>query len=345
MVRANTSKLITLTVGILVLLIFTLLADSLFLGRRVSGLSFPDSLLNFSTVFLGIVIEAIPFLLIGSLASGIVSEFVSSDDLASIIPKNKVLATAVGTVLGVIFPACECGVVPLARRLYQKGLPLSACVALLLGAPVLNPIVIASTYAAFGASTVLWSRIFFTFVIAFGVGCLFLFVKEEKAILKWRWLLGDGAELREAIQSGFMVEGVTINQSFGNRLERAVSAASEDFLDTARYLILGAILATGLQSFVSQQSLLALGTDRLSSSAVMIGLAYLLSVCSTVDSFLALSFVNTFSIGSIVAFLVFGPMIDIKSTIMFLGLFKRRIVLFLILILALAALAIGFIIG
>ena len=111
-----------------------------------------------------------------------------------------------------------------------------------------------------------------------------------------------------------------------------MQVASDEFFEMGRFLILGSALAALMQTLVPQESLLALGTGNVLSVLFMQALAYILSVCSTVDSFLALAFVNTFTTGSIISFLSFGPMVDIKSTLMFTGVFKRRIVLYLILL-------------
>ena len=334
MTLAARLRLPVLITALLLLVLGVPAFDSAINSMAARGrLPLPDGLLNFSTVFLGIVIEAMPFLLLGSLASGLMAEFVSRDDLLAVIPKNAVLATLCGALIGIIFPACECGVVPLARRLRQKGLPLSACVALLLGAPVLNPIVIASTYAAFGSSVIFWGRLGFTLVIATGVGCLFLLAPEDQVVVPGNW---QGHDHGERSATGLRV---------GDRLSRAVQDAGTDFLDTARYLILGALVATALQQFVSQSLLLSAGHGVAGNSLALIALAYVLSVCSTVDSFLALTFVNNVGAGPVVAFLVFGAMIDIKSTIMFLGLFRRRTVIYLIVILALAALLAALLVG
>ena len=105
----------------------------------------------FATRFLGIFIEAVPFLLLGTFASGLIEAFVSKDDITRVVPGNIVLATAMGGMMGFMFPVCECGVVPVTRRLFRKGMPISVGIAFLLSAPVMNPVVVASTYAAFGA--------------------------------------------------------------------------------------------------------------------------------------------------------------------------------------------------
>jgi len=124
-------------------------------------------------------------------------------------------------------------------------------------------------------------------------------------------------------------------------LRDAVETAGIEFFDMGRYLIVGAALAAAMQTFVSQETLIALGRGPIVSVWTMQALAFILSVCSTVDSFLALAFVGTFTTGSILAFLAFGPMVDIKSTLMFAGVFQKRVVLYLILLPLLLTMLIG----
>ncbi len=120
--------------------------------------------------------------------------------------------------------------------------------------------------------------------------------------------------------------------SLSARLWDALTVAGDDFFDMGRYLVGGSMLAAAMQTVVPQPVLLALGSNPFTSIAVMMALAFVLSVCSTVDAFLALAFVNVFPPVAILAFLVFGPMVDIKSSLMFLGVFRRRVVLYLILL-------------
>jgi hypothetical protein len=148
------NHLLTIAILVLAILLGAIALDAFVPVLRLPAVPLPDTLQNFVTIFLGIFIEAAPFLLLGSLASGLIAEFVSADDIARLYPRNKILATGVGTLMGMAFPVCECGVVPVVRRLYQKGLPISAGIAFLLAAPVINPVVIASTYAAFGFSPI-----------------------------------------------------------------------------------------------------------------------------------------------------------------------------------------------
>lgn len=285
------------------------------------------SLRTFVTVFLGIFIEALPFLLLGTLASGMVEEFVGQEALRRLVPHNRLGAALSGALMGLAFPVCECGVVPLTRRLFRKGLPLPVGVAFLLAAPVINPVVIISTYAAFGWGPVLLGRVALTLLIAFVVGLIFGLAPHPLRLLQLSACPaisgGDGST-----RSGV----TTIHVSLSLRLTRSLAVAADEFFEMGRYLVLGSLLSAAMQTIIPQPALLSIGSGALSSVIAMMALAFVLSVCSTVDAFLALAFVNTFTTGSILGFLVFGPMVDVKSVFMFLGVFRRRVALYLVLL-------------
>ena len=286
-----------------------------------SGVDFALVLSVFATRMLGIFVEAVPFLLLGSITSGLIETFVKSDDILRWIPRNKLGAALGGTLLGLVFPVCECGVVPVTRRLFSKGLPLSMGVAFLLAAPFMNPIVFASTWLAFGPGPVFYGRIIITVLVAVIVGLVIGGFAKSKDVLKDEPLSGHDHKHDHHEGAGFR-----------DKLLHALQIAGDEFFEMGRFLILGSALAALMQTIVPQESLLALGTGSVLSVLFMQILAFILSVCSTVDSFLALAFVNTFTTGAIVSFLSFGPMVDIKSTLMFTGVFRRKIVLYLVLL-------------
>jgi uncharacterized membrane protein YraQ (UPF0718 family) len=289
---------------------------------------------TFVTVFLGIFIEALPFLLLGTLASGLVEQFLSRETLGRWMPRNRLGRAVAGALMGLAFPVCECGVVPLTRRLFRKGLPLPIGVAFLLAAPVINPIVIASTYAAFGWGAVLLGRVGFTLLIATSVGLLFSLAPQPRRLVQFSaWPAVSG--------SSGMSTPRQRRRTLSERLMGALTIAADEFFEMGRYLVLGSLLAAAMQSVVPQSTLLAIGKGALSSVLALLALAFVLSVCSTVDAFLALAFVNTFTSGSILSFLIFGPMVDIKSVLMFSTVFQRRVVLYLVLLPFVMALFIG----
>ncbi len=281
---------------------------------------------TFVTIFLGIFIEAAPFLLAGALVSGLIAVFIDQSAIDRYLPKAALPGALIGGVMGLAFPVCECGVVPVVRRLYEKGLPLSIGIAFLLAAPVVNPVVILSTYSAFGWGPIFVGRIVFSFLIAVVVGLIFSRAKPEEVLLP--------AVCQAHHDACCHVHDHDHHEHapapLGRRFAQAFTLAGDDFLDMARYLIAGSMLAAAMQTLVPQSALLAVGQGPVISVVVLQALAFVLSVCSTVDAFLALAFAGTFTTGAVVAFLVFGPMVDIKSSLMFLGVFQRRAVAYLI---------------
>lgn len=315
-----------------------------------------EQLTTFATIFLGIFIEAAPFLLLGSLASGLVEVFISKDDMARVVPRNLIGATIVGGLMGFVFPVCECGVVPLVRRLFNKGIPISMGVAFLLAAPIINPVALASTYAAYGFGDMLMLRFSMGLLVATSIGLLFSLNPRPLSILRPGSVPAFAGASPQASQKTQKAQKthhmahtppkhienlVQVKQPIHQRLQMALRFASNDFFDMGKYLVIGSMLAAGMQTVVSQSTLTDLGSGPVSSVLTMQLLAFVLSVCSTVDAFISLAFRNTFTTGSILSFLVFGPMVDIKSTMMFLNVFNRKIVLYLILLPFLMTLLIG----
>jgi len=281
---------------------------------------------NMTAVFLGIFIEAAPFLLLGTLASGLVEVFVDRAAMAKLLPHSGWGAAVGGSLLGLFFPVCECGVVPLTRRLFQKGLPLPMGVAFLLAAPVINPIVMASTLAAFGPGPVFWGRLGLTFVIASLTGLIFSRAGDVGENLL---PAAQPLSLNLSLQAE---EAAPAEPGLVAKVQRMLIITVDEFFEMGRFLVVGAFLAAAMQTLVPRSALLGVSQGPLISVVVMVALAVLLSICSTVDAFIALAFASTFTSGSVLAFLVFGPMVDIKSTLMFLRVFRKRTVVYLILL-------------
>jgi uncharacterized membrane protein YraQ (UPF0718 family) len=273
----------------------------------------------FATVFLGIFIEAVPFLFLGTLASGLVEVFVRREVLLRLLPSGTFAGALTGSLLGMVFPVCECGVIPLGRRLIRKGVRLPVGIAFMLAAPVVNPVVIASTIAAFGLGPMALWRFALSGLIALAVGLVFSVERQPQRLLQVAPIQGgmDAPLLRKPLRA---------------RVQHSLQIAAEEFFEMGRFLILGAALAALIQALVPQSLLLGLGSGPVLSVLVLMLLAVVLSICSTVDSFVALAFARAFTGGSVLAFLVFGPMVDIKSTLLYLNVFRRRTVLYILLL-------------
>jgi uncharacterized protein len=293
---------------------------TLFLFSFSTGLSgsftFSPSLLNLNTIFLSILIEALPFVLIGVLIAGMIQIFVTEEHIQRWIPQNKMMAVIMSCIVGALFPACECGIVPIVRRLIAKGVPIHAAMGFMLTGPLINPIVIASTYMAFGNNLqIAGLRMGLGFFIAIMVA---MFVS----------MLFKGKQLKASlIQNHSETHSHSEKTSFLNRFWSMLTHAIDEFFDMAKYLILGAFLAAFVQTYLPAKTLLETGDGPVMSLLVMMGLAYVLSLCSEADAFIGASFSSIFPTHSILGFLIFGPMIDLKNTLMMLSVFRIKFVM------------------
>ncbi|MGG1397733.1 permease [Bacillus salipaludis] len=304
-------------------LLFCLFIFLFLFAEVVKNFSFfnriPNSFFNINTIFLSIILEAIPFILLGVFVSAIIQSFVSENMIRKVLPRNAYLALIPAALLGIIFPICECAVVPVVRRLIKKGMPSHVGVVFMLSAPILNPVVYASTYYAFKSTPYIANaRMFVGFISSIIIGLIIYRRFKGENILK-------------PTQSGHH-EHHHHHHTKRNKLLETLYHASDELFDTGKYLFIGAFLASLFQAFLDRNVLLSIGTSTTFAPGVMMGLAYLLSVCSSADAFVASSFGSTFTEGSILAFLVFGPMIDIKNTLMLFGYFKKKFVLFLLMV-------------
>lgn len=294
-----------------------------------------DRLQAFTTIFLGIFIEAAPFVAAGALLSGVIETGVSARTLARWVPDRPGVGVLAGAALGLIFPVCECGVVIVVRRLLRKGLPPPVAIAFLLGAPVLNPVVIASTATAFGFGRMLAARLGLTLVVAAATAAVFRAARRSDILPNGDEDGGAGHDHGHDQRHGHDHDHgrggpAPLGRRAGSFAVDALLHGAADLFDMGRYLVIGCVLAALLQTVMPQSVLLDVGRGGVGSVATMLGLGYLLSVCSSVDAFLALAFTNTFAPASILAFLVFGPMVDVKSTLLFLSVFRPGAVVYLI---------------
>lgn len=283
-------------------------------------------------IFVSIVLEAFPFMLIGALVSGMIEVLVSKEKIASVLPEGKLYAVFLAAGLGVVFPVCECAVVPVVRRLVRKGVPFSAAVAFLLGGPIVNPIVFASTAAAYGFS---WNvpimRTVYGYAVAVVIGLIMGFVCNKRSAL-----------LPIHIQEHFPMHDKGC-QAVGphrktHKAEQALVHAAKDFMDVAGFLVIGGFVAALIQSAVDRNAFLLVGSRPSLSIVVMMALAVVLNLCSEADAFVAASFRLLVPMSAQMAFMVLGPMLDLKLVFMYSTLFRKRTILILASLTALAVL-------
>lgn len=299
---------------------------------------------NFVINFTAIVWEALPFIVLGALIAGILEELLPQEAIAKILPKHFLPATIIGGLLGLVFPMCECGIVVVMRRLLRKGLPLSSCVSYMLAGPILNVIVIASTWYAFkefkvgpdqqslGVPMVLL-RCGIGFLVAVTTGIVVHYVqKSSTKSLLTPLALPDlpKAKVKRKLSLNVLDEAPAPpekKKSLVQRMNNISATALKDFMDITVFLIIGSALAAyvksnpewirGVETLSQQQPYLAI--------PAMMLLAVALCLCSEADAFLAASF-SGMSVSAKVAFLVLGPMFDLKLLLMYTQVFRVRLI-------------------
>ena len=291
---------------------------------------FTFSFNDFAVSFLSVLFEGIPFLLLGSLVSGLVDVFVPAEKMQRLLPKNPASAIFASGLLGLIFPMCECGSVVVIRRFIRKGLPVSCAVTYMLAAPIVSPIVALSTYAAFRGQNPLMMtslRLGIGFLIAVAVGFIVRQIPLQKLLQPG--IVNDPANDRRTGLSISAAPGaadfssLVAASSFGRRLLISVQSATADFLDVAFFLVIGTALTSVFNTAIDRSIIDPLATNPPVAIVTMMGLAAAIALCSTTDAFIAASFI-TFPFAAKLAFLLFGPVFDLKLFWLYGLVFKRR---------------------
>ncbi len=330
---------------------------------------------RFLVIFISIFFEALPFIALGAVISGALEELLPQGAIARLLPRRRTVAVAVSALLGLIFPMCECGIVPVMRRLLRKGLPLSCAIAYMLAAPVINPVVMASTWAAFSGDRSGLDGLTSLQMVSLRVGLAFLTAFTVAHVVHW-------ADRRYGLDALLLpIRGVNLNRNsreYGNnpahdppgtigleviespsahtatkqlgehhshahphehgtmprttltwriwfRLVNIAEIAIHDFLEITCFLILGATLAAIVQSadLLSYAPMLK-NSPALAVPAMML-LAVLLCLCSEADAFVAANLI-AIPLGGKLAFLVLGPMLDLKLYLMYTRVFRPRLI-------------------
>ena len=292
-----------------------------------------------SVTVLAVTVEALPFLLIGSLLSAVIHIYASEETIARVMPRNRVAGVLAASMLGVVLPVCDCATVPIVRRLVAKGVPLHVAVTFMLAVPMINPLVIFSTWFAFYQfPKFIFYRIGFGLASAIVVGLATSFMDGKRQLRVER-------SLEQRLTAEHPHHHHTTGGGLFGHFSAVVTHAGEDFYDMGRYFIVGVLSSSIVQAVIPQGSLYSIGHDPIVSILVMIAAAYVLSVCSQADAFIARTFMSQFSPGALVAFLIFGPMIDMKNTLMLSSAFKKRFIVLLIALIAAVSFVSGYLIN
>ncbi|WP_308797652.1 permease [Agromyces silvae] len=285
-----------------------------------------DRVQDFITLSVSVVIESLPFVFLGIGLSIAVQLFLPEDFLIRRLPRNPVLRRIVVSLLGVLLPVCECGNVPLARGLIQRGLTVGESMTFLLAAPILNPVTIITTYQAFGWDDgILIARIAGGFIVANLIG----------------WVYSRHPQPMSLLTPRFQAACAHPGTDASSKPRKAARMFAEETSAMMPALFVGSAIAGLIQVAVSRDFLVTLGQNPVLSVFALMLLAFVISICANVDAFFVLSFGSTFMPGAIVAFLVFGPMIDIKMLALMRTTFTARTLVQLTAIVGLASAAIG----
>jgi hypothetical protein len=290
-------------------------------------------ILDFIITFSAVLWEAMPFIVLGAVVAGILEEFLPQQAITKFLPKAVVPAVMIGAVLGLVFPMCECGILVVMRRLLRKGLPLSCCVAYMLAGPIINGVVIFSTAVAF------WPHKIGPEVLALRVGLGFVVAVVTGLVVHGQWVKYGTALLTPVAapppepKPGLslpMTEAPAPRKPLSKRLGNISATAVHDFVDITVFLILGSVLAA-----VAKQYITPAQTEELSRQQpflaipAMMGLAVLMCLCSEADAFVAASFTKM-HVTAKIAFLVLGPMLDLKLLLMYTRVFRPRLILVIV---------------
>lgn len=262
---------------------------------------------GWATVFVAICVQATPFLVLGVLVSGAIAAFVPASFFQRVMPDRAVLAVPLAGVCGIALPGCECGSVPIANRLIDRGVRPSAALAFLLSAPAINPIVLVATAVAFqNEPRMVWARLAAGLLTAVLVG--------------WIW---ERIGRPEWMRPGPRRVAGTGTDRGGTGISVFLPTVRGDFTQAAGFLVIGAAAAATLNTVVPRQFMVGVGSSAILSVITMGVLAFVLALCSESDAFVAASFSTIPVVGKLV-FLTVGPAVDIKLFAMQSGTFGRK---------------------
>lgn len=274
------------------------------------------------TVALSIIIGATPFLVLGTLLSVALQKYHFFDKIIHRLPKHVLVRRLLVSAFGFALPVCECGNVPLTRGLMRKGFTVAEATTFLLAAPILNPITIITTYEAFrGVPWMLPARIIGGLVIALILGEII-------------GRLGEKALTKKFADTCHPDESHAAQESY------SLSFAAE-FWTMFKLLCIGGFLAAVIQFGLTQDLLSGLGENYFAGTAIMIAIGFVISICSNVDAFFALAYAGLFRYGALLAFMVAGPLVDIKVLAMLKGTYTVRAIA----IISIGTLLLSFLIG
>ena len=319
----RTSPIVGVAVGLgilAVLFVIDLVLPTLY------SVSLPNRVQDGLTLSLSVLIEALPFVILGVVLSIVVQVWLPADAIQRWLPRKAWARRAALSLLGMLIPVCECGNVPFARGLMMRGLAPAEALTFLMAAPIVNPIVILTTHAAFGwDGGILVARLVGGFLIANLIGWIYSRHPSPDALLTER----------------FVATCDRVTHEHGTPVRRSLTQFLIELRAVMPALVIGSAVAGAVQVLIPRDVLLAIGSNPVLSIVAMMALAMTVAICSNVDAFFALSFASTFSPGAIVAFLLVGPLVDIKMLALMRTTFTTRTLVGIVGVVLLSAFVIG----
>lgn len=321
--RSPRSAWVATGIGIGVIAVLMLIDQFL---PALFSVSLPRRAQDGLTLSLSVLIEALPFVMLGVLLSIVVQVWLPPDVIQRWLPHRAWARRAVLSLLGMLIPVCECGNVPFARGLMMRGIAPAEALTFLIAAPIVNPIVILTTHAAFGwDGGILIARLVGGYLIANLIG----------------WIYSRHPSPDALLTSQFTATCERIALEPGTPMRRSLTQFLIELRAVMPALVIGSALAGAVQVLVPRDVLLAVGSNPVLSIVAMMALAMTVAICSNVDAFLALSFASTFSSGAIIAFLLVGPLVDVKMLALLRTTFTTRTLVGITAVVLLTAFAIG----
>ena len=288
-------------------------------------------MIKWANVFISMILEALPFILIGSIASSVIQIYVSEDIVKRILPKSRIISILFAAFMGLFIPICECAIVPITRSLMKKGIPIAVAVVFMLTVPIVNPVVIASTFYAFKDINIVLIRVFGGITCAIIIGLLVeIFTKRNEQVIK------STSENENICDCGCETIDYFYNKS---KLRLCLEHANKEFLNILRYYIFGSFLSSLFVVIVKEDFIEQYSKGIILPIVIMMLLAFLLSLCSEADAFIAKEFLEYFGITAVSAFLILGPMLDLKNAIIISSYFKKSFTVKIITLIVLIVLA------
>lgn len=296
-----------------------------------------------AVVFVSIVLQSLPFVLIGVFASALVQQYLAERHVARWLPRHPVLATVAASLFGLVAPVCDCGAIPLGRRLASKGVPTPAALAFMLAAPVVNPVVIFATLVAFqGSWGIVGARMAVALLVAvcvaLAVGARFPSARLarptpspirggslERAAPSEPPTSAWGAVTVPRIRAA---TPIAVADAVRRDLPAVVGHASRELFEVLFFVVLGALFTAAAQTVIPRGDLAAVGRHPFWSVVVLMPVATVLSICSEADAFVARAFANTFTFGSVLAFLAIGQIVDLRNGFLMVRVLGGRLALF-----------------